>query len=336
MIKLKINGKQYTLPQLIQFATTHILPANCVQSVDSGLDLKDLETFLKLGINDAGSDPDWVDNILRPLSKFDDQQLGFVDAIIKSPYRVDPHDIIKWAMKRDYTFFPADMDDAEIGEQILLTMDPMKRTVSKYFDLEKFISELADIYPMSISHGFAVFGPSIKPSVDFSFLKERNPQLKIQVTIGTYTCINYCEQDKQEQLHQYIDSNELDPSEFTVRTNAPWLDLSDLSLTDLTTLVNGLNETGYGCDLYMLHCLYDACNQDIRKVFKLFTDDVMVFKHNGPASILDFCLADQPVTVEELLTEKCELFFDLEQIAINYKQRFKVYSTNSIGTYLMV
>lgn len=336
MIKLKINGKQYTLPQLIQFATTHILPANCVSTVDSGLDLKDLETFLKLGINDAGSEPDWVDNILTPLAKFDDEQLGFVDAVIKSPYGVDPHDIIKWARKRDYTFFPADMDDEQIGEQLLLTMDPVKRTTSKYFNLDAFIEELADIYPMSISHGFAVFGSSIKPSVDFAFERERNPQLKIQVTIGTYTCINYCEQDKQEQLHHYIDSNKLDPSEFTVRTNAPWLDLSGLSLTDLTTLVNGLNDTGYGCDLYMLHCLYDACDQDIRKVFKLFTDDVMVFKHNGPVSVFDFCLADQPVTVEQLLTEKCELFFDLKQIAINYKKRFKVYSTNSIGTYLMV
>lgn len=336
MIKLKINGKQYTLPQLIQFATTHILPANCVQSVDSGLDLKDLETFLKLGINDAGSDPDWIDNILRPLSKFDEQQLGFVDAIIKSPYRIDPHDIIKWAMKREYKFFSADMDDSQIGEQLLLTMNPVDRTASKYFDLDAFIEELADIYPMSISHGFAVFGPSIKPLVDFSFERERNPQLKIQITVGTYTCINYCEPDAQEQLHEYIDANELDPTEFTLRTNASWLDLSDLSLTDLTTLVNQLNNTGYGCDLYMLHCLYDACDNDIRKVFKLFDDDVMIFKHNGPVSIFDFCLTDQPVTVEELLTEKCELFFDLEQIAINYKQRFKVYSTNSIGTYLMV
>lgn len=336
MIKVKINGKQYTLPQLIRFASTHILPANCVSTVDSGLGLKDLETFLKLGINDAGSEPDWVDNILTPLAKFDDEQLGFVDAVIKSPYRVDAHNIIKWARKRNYTFFPADMDDEQIGEQLILIMDPVERTTSKYFDLDAFIEELANIYPMSISHGFAVFGSSIKPSVDFAFERERNPRLKIQVTIGTYTCINYCEQDKQEQLHHYIDSNELDPSEFTVRTNASWLDLSDLSLTDLTTLVNGLNETGYGCDLSMLHCLYDACNHDIRKVFKLFTDDVMVFKHNGPISILDFCLTDQPVTVEELLTEKCELFFDLEQIAINYKQRFKVYSKNSIGTYLMV
>lgn len=336
MIKLKINGKQYTLPQLIQFATTHILPANCVQNVDSGLDLKDLETFLKLGINDAGSDPDWIDNILTPLTKLDDEQLGFVDAVIKSPYRVDPHNIIKWAIKRDYKFFPADMDDSQIGEQLVLTMNPVDRTASKYFDLDAFIEELADIYPMSISHGFAIFGPSIKPLVDFSFERERNPQLKIQITVGTYTCINYCEPDAQEQLHEYIDANELDPTEFTLRTNASWLDLSDLSLTDLTTLVNQLNNTGYGCDLYMLHCLYDACDNDIRKVFKLFDEDVMIFKHDGPVSIFDFCLTDQPVTVEELLTEKCELFFDLKQIAIDYKKRFKVYSTNSIGTYLMV
>lgn len=335
MIKLKINGKQYTLPQLIQFASTHILPANCVQSVDSGLDLKDLETFLKLGTNDAGSDPDWVDNILAPISKLDDEQLGFVDAVIKSSYRVDPHNIIKWAQKRQYHFFDADLDDSAIGEQLVLTMDPYKRMESKYFDLEVFIKQLAEVYPMYIAHGFAVFGGSVKPNVDFAIQRERDFKLKIQITVGTYTCINYCEPDKAEQLHNYIDLNELDPTDFVVRTNASWLDLSGLSLTELTTLINNLNETGYGCDLYMLHCLYDACDKDIRKLFKLFGSDFMVFKHNGPVSIFDFCLADQPVTVEELLTEKCELFFDLEQITIDYKKRFKLCSVNSVGTYLM-
>lgn len=334
MIKLKINGKHYTLPQLIQFATTHTLPANCVQSVDSGLDLKDLETFLKLGINDAGSDPDWL-NILTLISKLDDEQLGFVDAVVKSPYRIDPHNIVKWAIKRDYKFFDADLDDSAIGEQLVLTMDPYKRMESRYFDLDTFVEELAEVYPMYIAHGFAVFGGSVKPNVDFTISRERDLKLKIQITIGTYTCINYCEADKAEQLHEYIDLNELDPSSFIVRTNASWLDLSGLSLTDLTTLVNNLNETGYGCNLYMLHCLYDACDEDIRKLFKLFESDFMVFQHDGPVSIFDFCLADQPVTVEELLTQKCELFFDLEQIAIDYKKRFKICSTNSIGTYLI-
>lgn len=328
MIEIKVNGKWYDLPKIIEFCKTSILPSHDLK-VKSDPSLPDLELWIKLTLEDAATEPSVI-RLMEILSKLDEEQLGFVDAIIKSNLRVDINKVIKeWAPKRAYQFYSVDMTDEDIGEVLVLTSNPQTRWKNKFFDLEKFVKALSKECNFYVNCGFMLYGDKIKPGIENSGA-DLNKVLTIEVVHDTQTCKDFTDPDQRRKFVQYLADNDLLDSELTIKTNLPWFDLSKLSISDLTTLVNGLDEFSSG----FVKCLFEQAGS-VDKMIRLLYD----FKYTQVSSlsdILQFWIKERPTTVEQLMTEKAEDWFDFKAIAVEYKKRFKLNVTNACGTYLMV
>ena len=334
MIEIKFNGKWYDIKQIIQFAYKHVLPSNSIDEVKTEPRLPDLELFIKLGTADDLYEKSWLE-ILSILSKMDSEQLGFIDAFIKSNLRVDINKVIKkWAVDRDYAFYPSDMDDSAIGESVILTANPPERFKFKSFDLKTFIIELSTVCNYYIDQGYMIYGDSVESGVSFDNEKERN-SLVIEVAFDTEVCKDFCNERQRQIFVQYLADKEKLDEKLDIRTNAKWLKLPPMTVTDLTTFVNTYSDLSDSFDLELLHCIYNQCKGNMQKMYSVMTDCSFV-KVNRLTDVLSYWQLTRPLAVEELITEKCELFYDLDFIGKQYKKRFQLNQSNAMGTYLMV